>query len=339
MLRRRSRLFSILSVFFALPLQAQPIDWKATQAVFQEAGRLASAVRRDPAGRYLVLQSRPATIFAFDEDLKFQGKYALHNGRATLSFAEDFAVGEEGKIYVADRGAQAIKILTPSGELLQAISFPQPVSVAVIGGDIFVSSVQARELISLVNGGGKVIREFGALQEVADRADLQRTFNIGLVRRDDAGHIYYLFRYLPTPTIRKYSPLGHLVAEFQLTAATLPRLQPSPGKEAPPVRPGEQPPRITREQRVIERATAMTPRDVLTALAVDPQTEELWVGAGRSLVHYDREGRKLGEWRALDPNGAPIEIDDLLLEPGRVMVVSTGRGIFLFPLPGRASAE
>ncbi len=338
-MRRRIRLISILSVFFALPLQAQLTDWKATQAVFQEAGRLVSAVRRDPAGRYLVLQSRPATIFVYDANLKFHGKYAIHNSRGTLSFAEDFAVGEEGKIYVADRGAQAVKVLSSSGELLQAIPFLQPVSVAVVDGEIFVSSVQARELISLVNASGKVIRGFGALQEVADRADLQRTFNIGFVRRDAASHIYYLFRYLPTPTIRKYSPLGHLVAEFQFTAATLPRLQPSPVKEAPPVRPGEQSPRITREERAIKRAAAMTPRDVLTALAVDPQTEELWVGVVSSLLHYDREGHNLGKWRALDPNGVPIEIDDLLLEPDRVIVASTGRGIFLFPLPGRTSAE
>ncbi len=332
-MRAVSFLLLILLVVLCLPVRAQLPDWKATKPIFVEAGPRVSAVRRDAAGRYLVLESRPATLFVFDANLKFLGKYVAQTGQDTLSFAEDFTVGDDGKIYVADRGTQTVKILSPSGELLQAIAFPRPVSVAVVQGELFVSSAKARELISVVNAGSKVIREFGALQEVADRADVQRTFNIGLVRRDAAGHIYYLFRYLPTPTIRKYSPLGYLVAEFQLAATGLPRPQPRPPKEVFPVRPGEQPPRVTRTERAIERAAARTPRDVLTALAVDPRSEELWVGAGSSLLHYDREGRHLGEWQALGPGGAPLEIDDLLLEPDHVIVVSTGRGCFLLPLP------
>ncbi len=325
------RLVSILLFFFS-SLAPVPLcgiaEWKATKAIFLEAGTGVSAVRRDAAGRYLVLQSRPATLFAFDANLKLLGTYVPQAGQDALSFAEDFTVGDDGKIYVADRGSQGIKILSASGELLQTIPFPQPVSVtASAAGELFISSAKARVLVSKVNAAGKVIGEFGALREVAERADVQRTFNIGLVRRDAAGHIYYLFRYLPTPTIRKFSPLGHLVAEFEITATSLPRPQPTP------------PPRVTKTERAIERAAAMTARDVLTALAVDAETEEMWVGAGSSLLHVDREGRALGEWQALDPEGAPLEIDDLLVEPDRVIVVSTGRGVFLFLLPGGISPD
>ncbi len=334
-MRRVMGLVSILLAFLSSLAPAQLADWKATQPIFLEAGSRVSAVRRDAAGRYLVLQSRPATLFVFDGNLKWLGKYVPQRGQDTLSFAEDFTVGDDGKIYVADRGAQAVKILSPSGELQQAIPFPQPISVAATAeGEIFVSSAQARVLVSRVDSAGKVIGEFGALQEFAGRADVQRTFNIGLVRRDRAGHIYYLFRHLPRPTIHKYSPLGHLVAEFELVGQSLPRPQPPPPKELFPARPGEPPPRVTKTERAIQRAAAMTARDVLTALAVNPQTEELWVGAGSSLLHVDREGRGLGEWQAVDPGGAPIKIDDLLIEPDRVIVVSAGRGVFLFPLPG-----
>ncbi len=335
-MRRSIPLVSIL--FLSSLAQAQPADWKAIQTIFLEAGSRVTAIRRDAAGRYLVLQSRPATLFAFDANLKLLGTYVPQAGQDALSFAEDFTVGDDGKIYVADRGSQGIKILSASGELLQTIPFPQPVSVtASAAGELFISSAKARVLVSKVNAAGKVIGEFGALREVAERADVQRTFNIGLVRRDAAGHIYYLFRYLPTPTIRKFSPLGHLVAEFEITATSLPRPQPPPPSRSSGT--ATPPPRVTKTERAIQRAAAMTARDVLTALAVDAQTEEMWVGAGSSLLHVDREGRALGEWQALDPEGAPLEIDDLLVEPDRVIVVSTGRGVFLFLLPGGISPD
>jgi hypothetical protein len=330
-MRRWSCFFCILAVPFASLAQTQLPEWKATQAIFPEAGLQVSAVRLDAAGRYLILHSRPATLFVFDASLKLVGKYVPQTGQDTTSLAEDFTVGPDGKIYVADRGARAIKVLSASGEPLPAIPFPQPVSVvATREGDLFVSSAQTSVLVTAVDASGKVRREFGALYEFGDRADVQRTFNIGLLRQDAAGNIYYLFRYLPTPTVHKYSPLGHRVAEFELIGTSLPRPQPPPPKEPFPATP---PPRVSKTERILQRAAAMTARDVLTALAVNPQSEALWVGAGASLLHYDREGRALGEWQALDPASEPLPIDDLLIGPDRVIVVSTGRGVFLFPLP------
>jgi len=63
-----------------------------------------------------------------------------------LVYADDFDVDAAGRIYVADRGANALRIFSPEGELQLSVPVDAPTGVRVLaGGEIAVASVANRK--------------------------------------------------------------------------------------------------------------------------------------------------------------------------------------------------
>jgi len=88
--------------------------------VFPDVGRGAEAIERDAAGHYYVWRPRPAS-----SDLQRTGNASENSNpqaaKQKIKYAVDFdRDAASGRIFVADRGANAVKIFTADGALKPA---------------------------------------------------------------------------------------------------------------------------------------------------------------------------------------------------------------------------
>ena len=70
----------------------------------------------------------------------------------------------KGRLYVADRGANSVKIFEPDGSLDATIPFAAPMSVvALSGGEFAVAGLRSAKLVSIFDAQGKLSRSFGEI--------------------------------------------------------------------------------------------------------------------------------------------------------------------------------
>src|SRR6266566_2205097 len=232
----RQRVGSIVKVLAAMCLLACAVgrasaqdesDLTAKQRVFPGVGPGLRAVKRGADGRLYVLASPSPGLLVFDA----QGKQVLSigelavasstvsAGRALITFAEDCDADADGKIYVADRGANLIQVFTSDGAPLRSIPVKAPVAIAALPeGEVAVATLREPHLVIVFDKNGKDVREFGDPEPIAGREDLNRFLNIGQLGTDAQGHLYYAFGYLPEPTVRQYDRLGYARQDIQYTA-------------------------------------------------------------------------------------------------------------------------
>ncbi len=311
----------------------------ARRRILPDVGPGFRALKRDAAGRYCVLTA-PGGLRLYDAAGKRVGPIApAGSPAAALVYGDDLDVDAAGRLYVADRGANAVKVFNPDGSLALAIPITAPTSVAVLSeGEIAVASLNSTRLVSVFAGPGKgpadtgkaarngvapgkVVREFGDPTEIAERSELNRFLNVGRLAADPAGHIYYAFSYLPEPTVRKYDRNGYAAFELALTA-----LEFQPTAQA-----------ARREIAKQERGGTPTLKPIVTAVGVDPATQEIWVALGGLLLHFDREGNRLSTYRTLTPEGARLEATSILVESDRLLLGSDPLGIYDFPRPDKTN--
>jgi DNA-binding beta-propeller fold protein YncE len=238
-------------------------------------------------------------------------------------YGQGMDVDTVGRVYVADRGSNAVRVYDSSGRLALSIPVSAPTSVAALpGGEFAVASARSARLVQVYDKQGKVVREFGDPSELADRADLNRFLNIGQIVTDSAGDIYYAFSYLPEPTVRKYNQYGY--AAFEISLLTT-EYQP----EAQAVR------REIQEQD--RRHSAPSFKPVVSALAVDPDTQEVWVAIGDELLFFDREGNHRKTFRTFALDGVRVEPVSIIVEPNRLLLATDPLGIYEFARPDKSS--
>jgi len=108
------------------PIHAQQIDddLTAKRRVFKPIGPGLRAVRRGSDGKFYVLTSPGSTVSVFDEKgvlLKKIPDYSPQSASPpppdlrSIQFGEDMDVSANGTVYVADRGADEIKVWEQSG--------------------------------------------------------------------------------------------------------------------------------------------------------------------------------------------------------------------------------
>jgi hypothetical protein len=71
-------------------------------------------------------------------------------------------------------------------------------------------------------------------------------------------------------------------------------------------------------------------KPVITAVGVDPASQDIWAAVGKVLVHFDKNGSYLGEYFIATPEGAPLRVSAIIVEPDRLIVASDSRGIYEF---------
>ena len=155
-------------------------------------------------------------------------------------------------------------------------------------------------------------------EEIADRADVNRQVNLGHLATDEIGNTYFAFDYLPEPTVRKFDRVGYLTMEISLKT-----LEFQPAAQA--------------ARRAIARSDRGTPalHRIITAIGVDPQTQDVWLAIGTLLMHFDKDGQRLATFRTYMPDGARIEASTILVEPDRLLIGADPQGIYEFPRPDK----
>jgi hypothetical protein len=301
----------------------------AKARLFSGVGPGLRAIRRGTDGRTYVLASPSPGLLVFDK----QGNrlLALTEAAATattdvksvrtgINFAEDCDVDADGRIYVADRGVNAIEVFSPDAVLLRSISVPAPISVAAIGeGEVAVATLREPHLVIVFDKNGRDVREFGDPEQISERADMNRFLNIGQLKSDAQGHLYYGFNYTPEPTVRQYDRNGYGAGpDVQYLA-----LEAASAAQA-----------IRREiVRQEKRQKSPSFKRVLTAVGVERASGEVWMAVGNTLIHFDKDANRRASYQIYTPEGARLEATVLLIEADRLIIGGDPIGVYEFDRP------
>ena len=304
-------------------------DLLAKQRVFPGVGPGLRAVKRGADGRLYILASPSPGLLVFDA----QGKQVLSineagvassgtgQGRPLITFGEDCDGAADGKIYVADRGANLIQVFSPAGTPLRSIPVKNPTSVAALPeGEVAVGTLREPHLVIVFDKNGRDVREFGDPEPLAEGAELNRYLNIGQLATDAQGHLYYAFAYLPEPTVRQYDRLGYAGQDVQYT-----------GLEAMPAA------QAARKEIARQESKGQQPwfKRILTAVGVDRTNGEVWIALYNTLLHFDKEGNRRATYKIYTPQGARLEANTILVEKDRLIIGNDPLGIYEFARPDK----
>src|ERR1700674_2272999 len=304
----------------------------AKRRLFPAIGPGLRTVKRGKEGGFYVLASPAPGLAVFDA----AGKQVLSVGaplpeaagkaaRSPMIFGEDCDVDVDGRIYVADRGANSVLIFSKEGALLRSISVPSPVSIAAMPeGEVGVATLREPHLVIVFDKNGRDVREFGDPEPIAQRDALNRFLNIGKLATDDQGHLYYAFEYFPEPTVRQYDRYGYSKLEIQYTAIEALTKARAMRRE------------IDRQER---RGDVRVFKRVATAAGVDRASREVWIALQNTLLHFDKEGNRRASYQLYTPQGARLEADIILVEKDRLIIGSDPLGIYEFERPQKNFQE
>jgi hypothetical protein len=326
-------LLCLVATAYLAPSAAQTTEpeIRARARVFPDVGPGLIGIKRDATGQYYAVASPANTVLILSAGGKRIGEIPSATVQAAATqdpkknpkivFAADFDVDSSGRVLVADRGANNVKIFSSDGSLAGAIPIPAPTSVAALPGDeLAVTSLRYRWLMGIYRYAGTLVRAIGDPADFTHGANARHTPDLGRVSSDPAGNLYFVFLFLPEPTVRRFDRFGFAGNEIALdefvAAARRHELFSSDSDDNP--RPA---------------------RSQINALAVDPTTQEIWIAIGNELRRFDKNGIAIGSYRTLSPAGAPLSAKAILVEPDRLLIGTESWGIFDFAIPAKASAN
>ena len=206
---------AVASTAIALPcVSAQGIQnvLRARARVFPAVGPGIAAIKRDSSGHYFILAEPASVISIFDSTGKRIGQIPNANSHgAAIRYAVAIDVDSHGRLFVADRGDNSIKIFAPDGSLVATIHVMAPTSVVALSdGQFAVTTLQSKRLVQVLDEKGATVRTFG------DPADLpgsdpsaQPLVDRGRITGDPFGNIYFAFTSLPDPTLQRFDRFGY----------------------------------------------------------------------------------------------------------------------------------
>lgn len=307
----------------------EELELTAKQRILEGIGPGLRTIKRGADRRFYILASPTPGLMVFDS----AGKQVLsiselpgsapgaNANRSPIAFGEDCDVDAEGKIYVADRGANLVRVFSHDGAPLRSIPVMNPVSVAALPeGEVAVATLREPHLVIVFDKNGKEVREFGDPEPLAERAELNRFLNIGHLATDSVGHLYYAFSYLPEPTVRQYDRLGYGGQDIQYAA-----LEAMPAAQAARKE-------IERQER---RGDQPSFKRILTGVGVDRSNGEVWIALYNNLLHFDAEGNRRATYKIYTPQGARLEANTILVEKDRLIIGSDPLGLYEFDRPDR----
>jgi hypothetical protein len=284
------------------------------------------ALKRDAAGRYYAAGSPGNVVSIFTADGKRAGEIPDASSpdpkkNAKIVFADAMDVDSTGRVFVADRGANAVKIFAPDGSLAVTIPVPGPTSIAALPGDEFVvTSLRYRRLMMIYGDGGTLTRAIGDPGDFSAHFDPNRMPDLGRVSADPAGNIYFVFSFLPVPTVRRFDRFGYAGTEISLD-------QFAPNAKSRDL--------LSLDRHDDPPAT----KPVIDALGVDPVTQEIWIAVGNDLLRFGNLGVPIASYRTLSPAGARLVPKTILIEPNRLLLGTDSFGVFEFAKPAKPPAN
>jgi hypothetical protein len=321
-------LFALASTIATTGVRAQVVeqDITATKRVYPEIGAGVWSIKRGPAGKYYILVGRSVLVFGDDQQkLKEIPRPTAKDfrGAPPLVYGVAFDVDSTGRVYVADRAANILRIFSPDGDSLLNISFQTPTGIAVLpSGEIVAASAVADHLITVFDARGRELRAIGDQVDFSDNHTFNRFLNVGHLAADTANNIYFAFNYFPEPTFRKYDRAGYAQLDISLTTVEF-----APAAQA------------ARREIKRETTTGNVPelKPTVSCIGVDPATERVWLGFGNEVMVFGKDGLELAEYRLYTPEGGRLILNSILVEPERIVVTSDPLGIYEFPRPDKLS--
>lgn len=303
-------------------------DLMASRRLFPDIGPGLRALRHSANGNYYVCAS-PVGVAVFDA----KGRRILVIGgpptepvagkatRAPIGFEEDCDVDAQGNVYVADRANNQVTEFGSEGKQVRAFAVNGVLSLAVLPeGEVAVTAAQSEHPVTVYGASGKISREFGEIESLSSRADIDRFLNVGRVAADPEGHIYYGFTYMPEPLVRQFDRYGDAKLDFVFT-----------GVDAYPEA------SATRKAIAKQEAGVEPPvfRAILTAFGVDPVSGDVWMGLHNTLVHFDKDGIRRSEYQIYTPKGVALDATVILVEEQRLLIGGDPIGVYEFRRPDR----
>jgi len=178
-------------------------------------------MKRDSSGRYFILAEPASAILIFDAAGKRIDRFPNANSRgATIRYAVAIDIDSRGRLFVADRGDNAIKIFAPDGSFVAAIHVTAPTSVVALSDHQFaVTTLQSKRLVQIMDESGATVRTFGdPADEPGGQSSTQPVMDRGRITGDPAGNIYFAFTSLPDPTLQRFDRFGYSAYDSVISA-------------------------------------------------------------------------------------------------------------------------
>ena len=296
--------------------------------LFPTVGPGLRAVKRGADGNYYVLTAPATAVLEFDAAGKLLRRIPAYEEGKTpapasqelraITFGEDMDVDAQGTVYVADRGANAIKIWDVKGNARE-IKVNSPVALACLpDGEVAVSTLHEQHLVTVYDKNGRDVREFGDAEQISERPELNRFLNTGILVTDGGAHLFYGFPYMPEATVRAYGRFGYAGEDYEFT-----------GIDAWPEAQATRREIVKQEQR----GDAPVFKRILTAVGVERGSSEVWMALGDKLLHFDKQGDRRATYLMYTPAEARLEANTILVEKDRLIVGSDPLGIYEFERP------
>ena len=301
----------------------------AKRRLFPEVGAGLRNLKLGPGERLYVLASQGLLVFdAKEQKLLTIGSTApaavpaasktAQTAPNAPTFAGDFDVDTSGQIYIADRAANLIAVYSAEGARLRSFPVNAPLSIAALpDGEVAVATLRDPHLVTVFDRNGREIREFGELEDISGRADLNRYLNTGYLASNARGDILYGFIFTPEPTVRRFDRNGFATQTIQFTEIDAFASAQAARKE------------IERQEHK-GKQPAFKP--ILTAVGVAP-TGEIWIALHNRLLRFDRDGNRKATYQLYTPDGTRLDANTILIQKDRILIGSDTLGIFEFERP------
>lgn len=296
---------------------------RAERQILLEATQGTQTIKNGPGGTVYVLTRTvkpPSSLWV--SDYSGSSMHMIVGGGSeptNLRFPKDLAVDRDGNAIVVDAGL--IKTFSNDGKMISSFPSDRPQSVGVLSdGRVLVSGMPRDALMFVFDRKGKLLSQIGEPVTVKDAPDpsSNAVLNIGSIVVDDHDNIYYVFRFLLTPTIRKYTPDGKLVAAWHPASSYLDQITEHAKK--------------TYETNKERGNYGGNP--VFTTGAFDTDTKTLWVASGPQIMQLDVSGNTIRSFELFLPEGEPPLAAQGLVVDGDFIRASTPlHGTFEFMKP------
>jgi hypothetical protein len=301
-------------------------ELNAKRRVFAEAGPGVRTIKR-MGDRTYVLSSQGLTVFEKEK------KIAVINTSApppapiagpksvteTIAFVEDFDVDSSGKIYVADRATNQIVVYSVEGTRTRSFPVDSPISVAALSdGEVAVATLRDSRLIHVFDKNGRDVRDFGELEDISDRPEMNRYLNAGYLATDGAGMVYYGFIFAPEPTVRAYDRVGFATQTIQFSELESFAAAQAARKE------------IERQEK---RGKQPIFKPQITAIGIARPSGLLWLGLHSRLLRFDKEGNRRATYQLYTPDGLRLEANSIIVDNDHIYVAGSTLGVFEFDRP------
>jgi hypothetical protein len=290
--------FLLLLVFSAGSYAQEEL--RADRQILLESTHGTVTVKKGPRDKLYVLNRSvvPSSSIWVSDYSGTSMRRILGGGRepTDLRAPKDLAVDRDGNAIVVDG---SIKIFAGDGKFLSSFPFHRPESVGVLSdGRILVSGLPNDRLISVFDRQGRLLGGIGEPLKVDDDPFFNAVLNVGSIVVDEHDNIYYVFRFLLTPTVRKYTREGKLVAEWHPQGGHVDQVVAKAKK--------------TYEDSKVKGSYGGN--SVLSAAAFDSETKTLWVASGPQISQLDSSGRTVRNLKLLRLDGGQMQIQGLIVD-------------------------